>query len=414
MKNRKTKALCGILAASVMMTGLSGCGSFDGTKTAIVVNGEEMTAGEANFMLRYQQASMYSYYTSLFSMYGMTVPEDFFSDEGEDNKTNGENLKSDTLEFIEKAVLMRQHAEEYGVTLTKEQQQGAADAAAAFAEKNGEEMLTLLGATKEDIQDAIELYAYQSLMYDPMVADVDTEVSDEEAKKSTISYAMITFKSSETDDDGNKLDVSDEEKAERKQMVEDFIDRVKESDDPSTVSFTDVEEEMEAENGDTEDTEEEETKVSLTISTVTFAPDEEDLDEALLSAAAELEDGEFYDGIIEGKNAYYAIRMDAVIDREATDNQKETIVSERRDDAYNDLLDSWIEESSISVKSVWKSLTVKDKDVYMITVDSAEGDTAGSGENTGSPDESAESDSTADDGSEGNSTSDVSEESEGE
>ena len=33
--------------------------------------------------------------------------------------------------------------------------------------------------------------------------------------------------------------------------------------------------------------------------------------------------------------------MDSVLDREATDAEKENIVSERQQNAYNDLLDQW-------------------------------------------------------------------------
>ena len=59
MKNLKAKAVCVMLSASMAAMGLTGCGSdnVDGTKTAITVNDESITLGQANFMLRYQQAT---------------------------------------------------------------------------------------------------------------------------------------------------------------------------------------------------------------------------------------------------------------------------------------------------------------------------------------------------------------------
>ena len=69
MKNLKAKAVCVMLSASMAAMGLTGCGSdnVDGTKTAITVNDESITLGQANFMLRYQQATMYNYYSKMYS-----------------------------------------------------------------------------------------------------------------------------------------------------------------------------------------------------------------------------------------------------------------------------------------------------------------------------------------------------------
>lgn len=63
--------------------GLTGCGSdnVDGTKTAVTVNDESITLGQANFMLRYQQATMYNYYSKMYSMYGMQMPSEMYDKE---------------------------------------------------------------------------------------------------------------------------------------------------------------------------------------------------------------------------------------------------------------------------------------------------------------------------------------------
>ena len=86
MKNLKAKAVCVMLSASMAAMGLTGCGSdnVDGTKTAITVNDESITLGQANFMLRYQQATMYNYYSKMYSMYGMQMPSEMYDKEGDD------------------------------------------------------------------------------------------------------------------------------------------------------------------------------------------------------------------------------------------------------------------------------------------------------------------------------------------
>lgn len=412
MKKTSAKVVCGVLTAAVALSGLSGCGDsivVDGTQTALVINDEKINLGKANFMLRYQQATMVNYYQTMSSMFGQqySLSFDALADESdEDSPTVGENLKEDALTSIEQAFLMRQHASEYDVSLTDDEVAGAQEAAAAFVEDNDAETLTRLGVTQEDIQDVIEVYAIQSKMYDPMIADVDTEVSDEEAQQSRISYVRVSTEGTETDENGDTVELTDEEKAEKKEIAQRFLDALNASEDPATADFSDLRtqindelnEERRAEEAaqsdstadtseegteDTTDSTEDTDEVYLTASETTFGADDDSLDEALKDAAETLTDGQVYGEVIEGEDAYYVVRMDSVLDREATDEEKDTIVQQRQSDAYNDLLDSWIDESDISVKRAWNKLEVTDYDLYTMTVDSSEESTDSSADTAG-------------------------------
>ena len=436
MKKTSAKVVCGVLTAAVALSGLSGCGDstvVDGTQTALVINDEKINLGKANFMLRYQQATMVNYYQTMSSMFGQqySLSFDALADESdEDSPTVGENLKEDALTSIEQAFLMRQHASEYDVSLTDDEVAGAQEAAAVFVEDNDAETLTRLGVTQEDIQDVIEVYAIQSKMYDPMIADVDTEVSDEEAQQSRISYVRVSTEGTETDENGDTVELTDEEKAEKKEIAQRFLDALNASEDPATADFSDLRtqindelnEERKAEEAaqsdstadtseegteDTTDSTEDTDGVYLTASETTFGADDDSLDEALKDAAETLTDGQVYGEVIEGEDAYYVVRMDSVLDREATDEEKDTIVQQRQSDAYNDLLDSWIDESDISVKRAWNKLEVTDYDLYTMTVDSSEESTDSSSDSTADTDSTANSDSAADTDSTANSDSSV-------
>ena len=438
MKRTSAKVICGVLTAAMAATGLTACGDstvVDGTQTALVINDEEINLGKANFMLRYQQATMASYYETMSSMLGQeySLSFDALSDESdEDSPTVGENLKEDALTSIEQAFLMRQHASEYDVALTDEEVQGAKDAAAAFVEDNDAETLTKLGVTQEDIEDVMQVYAIQSKMYDPMIADVDTEVSDEEAQQSSISYVQVSTEGTETDENGETVELTDEEKAEKKEIAQTFLDRLNASEDPATADFSDLRTEINdelnaqrraeeaaadtaedgtdaaedstddaaqsdsaADTGTTEDASSTEDttdtdEIYLTASETTFGADDEDLDEALKEAAQTLSDGQVYAEVIEGENAYYVVRMNSVLDREATDSQKETIVQERQAEAYSNQLDTWVEESDISVKRAWNKLEVTDYDLYTMTVDTSEESTDGTTDSTSDSESSTE------------------------
>lgn len=411
MKRTSAKVICGVLTAAMAATGLTACGDstvVDGTQTALVINDEEINLGKANFMLRYQQATMASYYETMSSMLGQeySLSFDALSDESdEDSPTVGENLKEDALTSIEQAFLMRQHASEYDVALTDEEVQGAKDAAAVFVEDNDAETLTKLGVTQEDIEDVMQVYAIQSKMYDPMIADVDTEVSDEEAQQSSISYVQVSTEGTETDENGETVELTDEEKAEKKEIAQTFLDRLNASEDPATADFSDLRTEINdelnaqrraeeaaadtAEDG-TDAAEDSTDEIYLTASETTFGADDEDLDEALKEAAQTLSDGQVYAEVIEGENAYYVVRMNSVLDREATDSQKETIVQERQAEAYSNQLDTWVEESDISVKRAWNKLEVTDYDLYTMTVDTSEESTDGTTDSTSDSESSTE------------------------
>ncbi len=410
MKRTSAKVICGVLTAAMAATGLTACGDstvVDGTQTALVINDEEINLGKANFMLRYQQATMASYYETMSSMLGQeySLSFDALSDESdEDSPTVGENLKEDALTSIEQAFLMRQHASEYDVALTGEEVQGAKDAAASV-EDNDAETLTKLGVTQEDIEDVMQVYAIQSKMYDPMIADVDTEVSDEEAQQSSISYVQVSTEGTETDENGETVELTDEEKAEKKEIAQTFLDRLNASEDPATADFSDLRTEINdelnaqrraeeaaadtAEDG-TDAAEDSTDEIYLTASETTFGADDEDLDEALKEAAQTLSDGQVYAEVIEGENAYYVVRMNSVLDREATDSQKETIVQERQAEAYSNQLDTWVEESDISVKRAWNKLEVTDYDLYTMTVDTSEESTDGTTDSTSDSESSTE------------------------
>ena len=438
MKRTSAKVICGVLTAAMAATGLTACGDstvVDGTQTALVINDEEINLGKANFMLRYQQATMASYYETMSSMLGQeySLSFDALSDESdEDSPTVGENLKEDALTSIEQAFLMRQHASEYDVALTDEEVQGAKDAAAVFVEDNDAETLTKLGVTQEDIEDVMQVYAIQSKMYDPMIADVDTEVSDEEAQQSSISYVQVSTEGTETDENGETVELTDEEKAEKKEIAQTFLDRLNASEDPATADFSDLRTEINdelnaqrraeeaaadtaedgtdaaedstddaaqsdsaADTGTTEDASSTEDttdtdEIYLTASETTFGADDEDLDEALKEAAQTLSDGQVYAEVIEGENAYYVVRMNSVLDREATDSQKKTIVQERQAEAYSNQLDTWVEESDISVKRAWNKLEVTDYDLYTMTVDTSEESTDGTTDSTSDSESSTE------------------------
>ena len=341
MKAAKTAAICGITSLALACAGLAGCGDkVDGTKTAMVINDEEINVGTANFYLRHQQAET----ANMMQSYGLTSSDLMWDNAISDSQTYGDSLKSNCQDSLVEMVLLRQHAEEYGVSLSEDETQKIDTAAQEVMDANADAM-ERMGASKEDVIQVLELYTYQQKMYDPMIEDTDREVTDEEAAQTTISYARISLKG---DDDA---ELTDDEKAALKSDAEEVLSQIENSADPSTADFSTISE------GVNED---------FTSTSFSYGSDDTIMDDKVKEAVSGLSDGQVYDGVIETDDYYYVVRLDQAFDAEATEDEKETIISERESDNYNNKLQEWVDASTVETKSGWDNLRVTDKDLYVV------------------------------------------------
>ena len=90
-----------------------------------------------------------------------------------------------------------------------------------------------------------------------------------------------------------------------------------------------------------------EVDVSLSASAPAFTTagsTDDTLDEAVQDAALELKDGEVADSVIEGDDGYYVVRLDKMLDEDATENKEKTVISERKSDLFDSTLEDWVKE----------------------------------------------------------------------
>ena len=199
MKSIMRKAAAYGLVLAMGCTSLAGCGKngakIDGSKTLMTVNGEDLRMGVASFYTRFQQAQMYQFYSMYFGS-GAAI-FDTVEDEAT-GKTYGDDIKEEVLSELEKLVIINQHADEFGVSLTDEQKANITAAAEAYIASNDQAVLDKVGAAKEDVEKLLTLQTVQSLMMDPIVKDVDREVPDEDAQQTTLTYVAVNVAEDET------------------------------------------------------------------------------------------------------------------------------------------------------------------------------------------------------------------------
>ena len=366
--NKAAKKITGaLLAGALGAASLTGCSSpMDGTQPLLTSGEDTVTVGTGNLMLRMNQATMLSYY----SMMGGSTTGLWSQDSG-DGETYGDTTKANVLDELENMLVQKQHAADYDVSISEEEQGKIEEAAQAFMDANTEETIQNLSVSQSDVETLLELYTYQTKMYDPMVADVDTNVEDSEAAQSRITYCRIDISDTQNEE-GTTTPLTDEEKQEKKDQAQALLDKLQASADPASADMDALAKEV---NED------------LNAVDNTFGDDDTLLDDKLKEAAKTLQDGQVYGEVVEGENAYFVVRMDSVLDREATDAEKENIVSERQQNAYNDLLDQWKDDADITVNNKeWKKVTLTDNEQYTIkqpeTEDTTEDSSTDAGEST--------------------------------
>lgn len=340
MKKLGKKIFAGMLLGVLCMTTFAGCAkNIDGTQTAATAEGEEIPLGMVSLLARYQQIKIGSIYGS---MMGDTTGS--FWDNVEDEETGetyGDSVVKDSVEQLQKLCILRQNASDYSISLTDEEQQKIAEAAQAFIDSNDPEVLKKTGISQKDVATYLELSAYQTKVRDEVVKDVDTEVSDEEAQQTTITYTKVSYEE----------DADEKAKAEKKELAQEILDEV--------LATAEADMEEIAKGLDEE---------SITSNIHYSANDEEDeiVEQALKDGVADLKDNEVNSSLIEGENCYYIVRLEQRFDEEATESQKETILKEREDQLFNDTTEKWYEAADFQMnKKVVENIKIASKDAYV-------------------------------------------------
>ena len=337
------RAAAAALALGLGVMTLAGCGQkkLDGTQTAVTVNGENVTVGTLSFEAHYDAALFYSYYGAYI---GNTGYFNVVSDE-ETGKTYGDMTVDSVLTQLEEDVIVSQHAADYGVELSEEQKAAIDAAAQAYIDKNAADVRNKIGASKEDIVYSMTLDTIRSLMMEPMAADVDTEVSDEEAQQTSVSY--ITVATATEDDVETAEDATDEEKqaaveaenAVRMAKMQTILTNLLAADNAAEADlqeFADaVDDTLYAYN--------------TSFSTNDEAPTA--VNQAVADAARTLKDGEVYESVITADDGahYYILRVDHVFDEKATQNKKDSVVRTRKQEQFDKMVADWVAAAEVSV-----------------------------------------------------------------
>jgi parvulin-like peptidyl-prolyl isomerase len=341
-----SKKIVGVTAAVLTCASMVvGCGSVSLNTPVAVVNKEEIPFGVAKFDAKMQQITYETYYGGMFgdNMWDQTLSGD---------QTFGESTLEGILEDLKEMYIVNQHAADYSIALTDEETAAIKETAAKFMADNSKDAIASMGASEDIITSYLTKYTIQQKVEAAVKAGADTNVSDEDAKQRTFSYTLVSTAGT-TDANGNKTELTDEEKAAKKAQAQDILDKVAAGGDFDTVVKD----------------------AGLTASSASYGKDDDaGMDAAVITAADALEEGAL-SGIIETDTGYYVLKLISAFDQTQTESRKAEIITERQNTLYNDTFTKWKDASEITVKeSVWKKINF-DESLSMIDTSSTDGTT---------------------------------------
>ena len=326
MGNTRKKIVALVAAAAMSATAITGCGKINNEATLMTVGEDKVNMGVANFFARYQQAMAEA-------QYGAYMGADMWESEVAESETMEESMKKRILESLKTLYVLEDHMKDYKVELTAEEKQKIDTIAKEFLKANKDGAKEVVSADEDTVKRVLELLTIEDKMREAMVADVDKNVSDDEAAQKSMQYVFFTF--TKTAEDKTSTTMDDDEKKALKEKATKFQEGAKAQADFAAYAKA---------NG-------------YEATTKTFDAKDTAPSEDLIKVVDKLKAGEMT-GVVETPSGYYVAKVTSLLDRAATDKEKQTIIVERENKKYEELVKKFLKEAKIDVnKNEWKKIS---------------------------------------------------------
>lgn len=277
-----------VLLASMVLTGsLTGCGLPGNTRVVLTtgLSGDQLfKVGKSVCTLPEAMIYVMDYKQQYETAYGVEMWQHDFG-----GMTLEEYVKETIIAQLASIKAVTLLAKENDITLDDSEKEKITQAANEYYDALTEDQKTYMNVEKSDVEDLLTAHVLSEKAYSEITKDVNTEVSDDEAR-------IITIQQIRLDSPENAAIVKT---------------RLDEGKDFGTVAA--------AYNKDTQ-------------TTVTLGRGEKEA--AYEEAAFSLENDEISD-VIETSDGYYILKCVNNFDRDATEANKETMVKKRRDETFD-------------------------------------------------------------------------------
>lgn len=231
-----------------------------------------------------------------------------------------EYVKESILGQLTQIKSMALMAQEREIVLDESETKAIAAAAKEYYQSLTAEELSYLGITLEQVQKLYTQYALSEKLYEELTADVDTEVSDDEARSITVQQIYIPKT--------NENAKAQAEEAHEKAIAEDA--------DFEAIALAysaDGETEASYRKGAAE----------AALETVVFSLDINEIS-----------------NVVEGESGYYIVKCISSFNREETDANKAEIIAQRKSEAFDVVYQEFIQQQPSQFNDeLWKKLDLQ-------------------------------------------------------
>lgn len=335
VKVRKSRLLVLFMALCLL---LSGCGKVNSDTKVILTTGfgrneifriEDLSCTVPEIMV---------YITNIQNRY-----EKIYGSKIWDTQIEGvsleKNVKETALAKMAQIKAMTLLAKKNNLKLTDEEIATAKKAAAQYYDSLNQTEIETMGINEDTIESLYREYALSDKLYHDLIKDINPEISDDEARTITVEHILI--KTYSVDGGGNQIPYTDYAKEQAKKRAQEVCKLAKEGTD-----FEELAEKY------TED------------STITYSFGKGEMEVEFEDAAFNLGTDEI-SNVVETRYGYHIIKCLSTFNREVTDENKKKIVEERKEEAFGDEYDSFVESLNRNLNaSLWDTITfIHDEEV---------------------------------------------------
>ncbi len=248
-----------------------------------------------------------------------------------DGVTLEKNVKDMALSKMAQIKAINLLAEDRGIKLDEAESAKVERAASEYFESLNDSEIEAMGVDQDVIRELYNEYAISEKLYQNIIKDINPEISDDEARTITVEHILI--KTYYLDEDDEMHEYTENARREAKALAEDICERAKAGED-----FENLASEY---NED---------------SHMTYSFGKGEMDAVFENAAFNLGENEISD-VIQTEYGYHVIKCLSTFNREVTDSNKLKIVEERRNKAFSDVYDDYVEGLTKNLnEELWSSI----------------------------------------------------------
>ena len=304
-----------VLLCMGMASVLTGCEKINkDTKIVLTVGFTE------DEIFRIETASCYKkemmvYLTNIQNQYEQVYGSEIWK-VSKNGMTLEENIKESVLAQLAQIKTMNLMAENYGVTLEKEEEKQVGEIAKLYFDSLNDAEKEQMDVNLDTITKLYTEYAIADKVYQYLIKDVNPEISDDEARRITVEQIFV--KTARSDGGGGLIPYSDDEKQKAYELCQSILLQIAEGEEFEVLASRYNQAE---------------------VDTVSFGKGEVDIN--LEKAGFDLGKEEV-SNIIETSEGYYILKCINTFNKEETDANKIKIVEERKKEIFNQEYDTFV------------------------------------------------------------------------